>query len=38
MKVQELLEKLKTWQVKVDAPIPTELNPDYISKKIKNLH
>ena len=33
MKVQELLEKLKTWQVKVDAPIPTELNPDYISEK-----
>ena len=33
IKVQELLEKLKTWQVKVDAPIPTELNPDYISEK-----
>ena len=33
IKAQELLEKLKTWQVKVDAPIPTELNPDYISEK-----
>jgi len=33
IKVHELLEKLRTWQVKVDAPIPTELNPDYISEK-----
>jgi len=32
-KVEELLETLKTWQVKVAAPIPTELNPDYISEK-----
>ena len=32
-KVEELLETLKTWQAKVQAPIPTELNPDYISVK-----
>ena len=32
-KVEELLETLKIWQAKVQAPIPTELNPDYISEK-----
>jgi len=32
-KVAELLEVLKTWQAKVGAPIPTELNPDYMSGK-----
>lgn len=35
-KIEELLETLKTWQAKVGAPIPTELNPDYISGKSKN--
>lgn len=31
-KVEELLEKLKTWQTKVQASVPTELNLDYISE------
>jgi len=31
-KVEELSEKLKFWLTKVQAPIPTELNPDYISE------
>ncbi|MFK5972918.1 MAG: sulfatase [Flavobacteriaceae bacterium] len=31
-KAQEMLKKLKTWQSEVQAPVPTELNPNYISK------
>ena len=31
-KVEEMLEKLRAWQTKVHAPVPTELNPDYISE------
>lgn len=31
-KVNELLEELKAWWKSTNAPIPTELNPDYVSE------
>ena len=32
-KTKELLDLLHGWQKKVDAPIPSELNPDYAPSK-----